>query len=1028
MTIRQKAAYLPRQMLAHKLAHTLAVTAVIVIAVAAAWPVLAEPGLLNTRGGGDSPFLLQRLHQLETAVRDGHFPVRWMPDANYGYGYPFYNFYAPLSIYITLIFRLIGFSYVRAVHLSQLAGFITAALGSYALARRWFKSEWAGVVTAAAYTIAPFHMVNVYVRGDSLAEFWAMAFYPLVILAADRLVEIGDWRLEIWRRTGWLALAYAALILSHNISALIFSPFLLLFILLRWLSNHQSPISNLRYWFLPLTAIFLAFALSAWFFVPALVEKGNAQLAPVTEGYFHYSNHFRRLDLVQPSLAFDYSVEGGNAFKMGLVQAVTAVLGLLVLLIKKPGSAAVRTFIVIGLVVATFMITPLSRPLWDNLPLLPFTQFPWRFLSVQAFTTALATGAISNLQFPISNPRLRFTKYSFPLTLSLLLLYVGLARLQTDHLRLTDADVTAEKLAQYEWFTGNIGSTVSAEYLPPAVQPRPFSSQWLVTGHRFTLAALQGAVDHYSLTEWQTDRQQWQVTTREASVVRFSTLYWPGWQAVVDGDVTAVTPAPGSGLITLTVPPGSHTITLRLTRTPIRLAAELVSLLALLATAVLILPRRSITNYQLSITLIILLSLITLSITLHLWPEQTLPASNLTWDFAQMGYLHHDADGAADGIAFDDGTWLARYDYSAEEAAAGDIFTITLNWQTPPQEPVTIALATPAAAWPAFNPPAPPFLVQSQPPSQTMTFRFRLPDSTPAGLFVPRLQTAGRPLMPSGETRGDLFLRPFRLTNPNTATLSGLEAKAITGAVQDNALALTIAWGTNQPLSHNLQYSLRLLTADGTVVAAADHQPGYGFLPASSWPANQWLYDQLAIALPDDGLARAPFSVLVELYEVGGQTRLVRRLGTVQPNGVFVPQSPNFTPPDGVEKKTAVFGEQIALLEYALSQQDDAVIITLTWQALAPIRTNYTRFVHLLATPDQPPAAQNDSYPLGNSYPTSQWQTGEIVVERVVLPLANVPPGQYQLAIGFYENLGSTFPRLPSDSGDQFILPDTVTR
>ena len=35
--------------------------AVLLIGLAAAWPLLNEPGLLNTRGGGDSPFLLQRL-------------------------------------------------------------------------------------------------------------------------------------------------------------------------------------------------------------------------------------------------------------------------------------------------------------------------------------------------------------------------------------------------------------------------------------------------------------------------------------------------------------------------------------------------------------------------------------------------------------------------------------------------------------------------------------------------------------------------------------------------------------------------------------------------------------------------------------------------------------------------------------------------------------------------------------------------------------------------------------------------------
>jgi len=94
----------------------------IVAAIVLALPLMREPGLLNTRGGGDSPFLLQRLHQLEAALQDGHFPVRWMPDANYGYGYPFYNFYAPLSIYITAVFRFFGFGFVRAIQLSQLGG------------------------------------------------------------------------------------------------------------------------------------------------------------------------------------------------------------------------------------------------------------------------------------------------------------------------------------------------------------------------------------------------------------------------------------------------------------------------------------------------------------------------------------------------------------------------------------------------------------------------------------------------------------------------------------------------------------------------------------------------------------------------------------------------------------------------------------------------------------------------------------------------------------------------------------------
>ena len=50
-------------------------------------------------------------------------------------------------------------------------------------------------------------------------------------------------------------------------------------------------------------------------------------MGPVTEGYFHFSNHFRGLDLVQTTAVFDYDVAGGQAFRMGLAQAVTAVAG-----------------------------------------------------------------------------------------------------------------------------------------------------------------------------------------------------------------------------------------------------------------------------------------------------------------------------------------------------------------------------------------------------------------------------------------------------------------------------------------------------------------------------------------------------------------------------------------------------------------------------------------------------------------------------------------------------------------------------
>ena len=304
--------------------------AAVLIACAAAFPLLAGGGLLNTRGGGDSPFLIQRLHQLTTAIQDGHFPVRWMPDSNYGYGYPFFNFYAPFAFYVAYLFRLIGFGTIRAIQLSQLAGFIVAGWGMYRLALRWWSRPAVALLVSAAYTLAPFHLVNVYVRGDSIAEFWAMAFYPLVIWAVDALFGAEERREYIFQ-TAVLGLLYGGLVISHNVSAMIFSPFVGLYALgcmWRNRATWQSFWMQSAYF---TAAIFCGLTVSAWFWLPAIGEQGLTQLSEITVGYFDYNFgdgfHFRSTNLWQTSFLYDPNVADGNAFRMGLVQAILIVLG-----------------------------------------------------------------------------------------------------------------------------------------------------------------------------------------------------------------------------------------------------------------------------------------------------------------------------------------------------------------------------------------------------------------------------------------------------------------------------------------------------------------------------------------------------------------------------------------------------------------------------------------------------------------------------------------------------------------------------
>ncbi len=989
------------------------------VAFLAAWPLIGEPGFLNTRGGGDSPFLLQRLQQLESALTDGHFPVRWMSDANYGFGYPFYNYYAPLSIYIATIFRFFGYPFVQSIELTQLAGFLAAAWGMFLLAKRWFTSEWAGFLASVAYTVAPFHMVNIYVRGDSLAEFWAMVWYPWILLAADRLFERDETGFPFGAVAG-LALAYAALILSHNISALIFSPFLLFFILLRWFfskkplrrDSNDPTSSNHRTKLLPiLFGLLLALGLSAWFFLPALVEQDLAQLGPVTEGYFHYNNHFRGANLLQSSVLFDYDVSGGNAFRMGLMQGVAAFLGALALLYAtfrtRIVAVAVTSFILLSLLIATLMITPLSRFLWDNLPLLSFTQFPWRFLSVQAFFAALATGALGLLPL---------RRLWVPLT-AVLLIGAGLLGLQTDNLLLTDQDITSERLAWYEWFTGNIGSTVSAEYLPLTVQPRVYNSSWLNTGQLSSVRALSGNLLQAKQLEEGATRQTWAVNvSEEGATLMFPTMLWPGWVAEVNGDETQIQPASGSGLITVDVPPGENQVDLRLTRTPLRLAAELLSLAALIVTLLLVAKSAGRPKFEKPV-LIVGGFLLAFLIIFRLWPVNPGAAQDLTWDFAQMGYLHHDAP----GVAFDNGAILERYEYDRQRVLPGENLVITLDLSHAAGQEVTISLGTPAVAWPIFDP-RPPFMASEtkKGTDESMSFELLLPVNVPAGLAIPQVTIKdAQPLTTSGRTRGDIYLRPLIIENRTTPIENNrlLDVQAVDVQQRDDAaLDVQLAWFTGQQLSHNYNASLRLIDEEGNWLAQMDAQPGYGFLPSSDWPVSVEVNDWLAMSLPQELPDGSRLVLMANLYDIStGEEILTRRLGIVQVQDGrfrFLENEALFELLQDLTPVTAVFGELIQLQGYELEESEDQIRLTLYWQSVAAGQEDYTRYVHLLNPETGEILAQIDSYPQHNSYPTSQWIPGEIVADTLVLDLTDGLPDTYEIGVGFYRQEGESVLRL----------------
>ena len=83
--------------------------------------------------------------------------------------------------------------------------------------------------------------------------------------------------------------------------------------------------------------------------------------------------------------------------------------------------------------------------------------------------------------------------------------------------------------------------------------------------------------------------------------------------------------------------------------------------------------------------------------------------------------------------------------------------------------------------------------------------------------------------------------------------------------------------------------------------------------------------------------------------------------------------------------------------------QQTTVRLTLHWQVLAPVGTDYKVSARLLDG-EEKQIAQVDDVPVHNTYPTSRWKTGETVADVYDLTVPpGTPPGPYRLLVILYE-------------------------
>ena len=517
----------------------------------------------------DAAFHLFRLVQLDSLLRDGIFYCRWAPDMAQGYGNPFFNFYAPLSYYMSALLSGIVGNLNLGLRLTFALAIVGGGWAAYLLARDYF-SQPAALVAAVAYMYAPYQGYDIYFRGN-LAESAAWPLLPLALWAMGRLIREGGGK--------WLvitAVSYAAILLTHNVFALIFSPLLGLFALIL-AYRHNRPYPTYQTFIPPITAILLGLGLATFFWLPAMLERelvhSDRLLVPPV---FVYWNNFVTVGelLAWPRLPEPNLLNPSPPRTIGLVAFLLALPGLFWYGFRATqdiGRTTAVRFFGLALFVYLFMMTAVSEPIWARLPLIEFVQFPWRLLGPAAVCVTFLGAATIDLL-----PTNRWRLVGSGLAISLLIV-TSLFWFHPRYCPGLDAPTIADMQA-FERLTDTIGTTARGEYLPRQVvqmpahpAPQPFTVPDESAADLTILAQEQRGVTYRAT-----------VRASQATTITVNSFMYPGWRAMVNETAVSITPSPIYGLITFPVPAGEHELTVTFGETPLRRAANGVSLLSLL--------------------------------------------------------------------------------------------------------------------------------------------------------------------------------------------------------------------------------------------------------------------------------------------------------------------------------------------------------------------------------------------------------------------------------------------------------------
>lgn len=532
------------------------------------WPLFVAPYFFH-----HDDVQVIRVYQMHKCFEDFQIPCRWVPDLGGLYGYPLFNYYAPLPYYFGEIIYLLTGNLLISAKIMFAFSFLGAYVFMFFLGRRLW-GEKGGLLSGVLYSFAPYHALDFYIRG-AMGEMWALMFFPAIFWS---IIRLSDSTKII--RVLVVGLLLASLVLSHNLSAMIFLPVALILVILIYL--HKREFRFLKFFFV---SLILGFSLSAFYSLPAVTEKDLVHVETTTFGYFSYTEHFKGVKKLFLERSWEYGssireVPGGEkdklSYQIGLVHLLGWVLSLLaaVFLWKKSKLlSSLIFFSTLVIIASVFMINPRSEFIWKLIEPLKYLQFPWRFLMFVIFFISLIGGSILLI--------IKREKYKqIALLLGVLLtIFLNFSYFKPEKFIQTNDQM---RLSGSEW-DKQIKRSIF-DYLPKSAKAPPAE----LADRRYEIMGGESNITNFKEgSDWVT----FDINTKTLTTIRLSKYYFPNWIVKVGEKQVEINPRNELGLITFAVDPGVYKVEAKLEDTPIRVIANVITLLGLLVFIFLILTQ-----------------------------------------------------------------------------------------------------------------------------------------------------------------------------------------------------------------------------------------------------------------------------------------------------------------------------------------------------------------------------------------------------------------------------------------------------